>query len=147
MMTRATKTLRPAQAPFDKITLDLVDRHRRRMRMTTDNGFEFLLDLEKAVMLAHGDGLVLDDGRIIEVLATPEALYEVRANSPIHLLQIAWQLGNRHLQAQIFEDHIRIRQDPVIADMLRGLGGKVQAISAPFTPEGGAYDEPHAHDH
>jgi len=116
--------------------------------MVSDNGIEFLLDLPEARLLRHGEGIELVDGRVIEVIAEPEALYEVRAHDAHHLLTLSWQLGNRHLAAQIEEDHIRIRQDHVIKNMLEGLGASVTEITASFDPEGGAYGGPHnSHDH
>lgn len=135
--------------PTDTITLDETARHRRRMKMVSDDGIEFLLDLPKARLLRHGEGLVLDDGRVIEVRAEPEALYEITGRDAHHLLQLAWQLGNRHLAAQIDESTIRIRRDHVIREMLLGLGAQVKEILAPFNPEGGAYDNhaPHSHIH
>lgn len=120
--------------------------------MTSDpidgkEGIAFLLDLPEARLLRHGDGLVLDDGRIIEVIAAPEALLEVRGRDTEHLVQLAWQLGNRHLPAQVFADRILIRRDHVIADMLKGLGAEVAEIEAPFDPEGGAYGGHGSHNH
>ena len=53
--------------PYETITLDHTARHRRRMVMTADGGLSFLLDLEQAQALRHGDGLVLEDGRIINI--------------------------------------------------------------------------------
>ncbi|MEP0521181.1 MAG: urease accessory protein UreE [Hyphomicrobiales bacterium] len=138
--------------PVDIITLDETARHRRRVKMVSDNGLEFLLDLPEARLLRHGEGLVLDDGRIVEVHAEPEHLYEISGRDQMHLLQLAWQLGNRHLPAQISKDTIRIRADHVIKDMLLGLGASVSEIRAPFDPEGGAYGDAsgshhHSHEH
>jgi urease accessory protein len=145
----AQRTTFEFDAPSDMITLDETARHRRRVKMTSDHGITFLLDLSEAKLLRHGEGLVLDDGRIIEVCAEPEALYEVKAKDEHHLLTLAWQLGNRHLQAQIFKTHLVIRSDHVIKNMLEGLGALVTEISAPFDPETGAYsgNKPHAHSH
>lgn len=148
---RASSVTRHFHDPVDTITLDETARHRRRMKMVSDGtnglaGIEFLLDLPEARLLHHGDGLVLDDGRVIEVRAEPEALYEVSAKDPRHLLALAWQLGNRHLPAEITVDWIRIRRDHVIRDMLEKLGATVTEIDAPFDPEGGAYSSGH-HEH
>src|ERR1700704_2282393 len=60
------------QAPADTVVLDFDDRHRRRMAMTGTRGLEFLLDLENAVALRGGDALVLEDGKLIEVVARAE---------------------------------------------------------------------------
>ena len=85
----------------DTVVLDFDDRHRRRMAMTGTRGLAFLLDLENAVALRGGDALVLDDGRLIEVVAAPEPLLEIRGADPHDLIRVAWHLGNRHLPTQI----------------------------------------------
>jgi urease accessory protein len=159
-MIRATQVrgqYRWTEAPADTVVLDFDDRHRRRMAMTGTRGLEFLLDLESAVALRGGDALVLDDGRLIEVVAAPEPLAEIRGADPQHLVRIAWHLGNRHLPTQIMAKGLRIRRDHVIEEMVKGLGARVIEIEAPFDPEGGAYaahdqghghtGHDHAHDH
>lgn len=124
----------------DSITLDQTSRHRRRLKMVSDGGIAFLLDLAEATQLCDGDHLLLDDARRILVRAEPEPLYEVRGHSSHHLLGLTWHMGNRHLPTQIMKDHLRIRRDPVIARMLELLGGEVRDIEAAFDPQGGAYD-------
>jgi urease accessory protein len=134
------------EKPADTVVLGFDDRHRRRMAMTGTRGLEFLLDLEHAVVLRGGDALVLDDGRLIEVVAAPEPLIEIRGNDPHHLVRVAWHLGNRHLPTQIMAKGLRIRRDHVIEAMVKGLGARVIEIEAPFDPEGGAYAaDGHAH--
>ena len=141
-MIRATH-VRPAghwhEAAADTVVLGFDDRHRRRMAMTGTRGLAFLLDLAEAVALRGGDALVLEDGRLVEVVAAPEPLAEIRGRDPQHLVRLAWHLGNRHLPTQITGRGLRIRRDHVIEDMLRGLGARVIEIEAPFDPEGGAY--------
>ena len=146
-MIRATRALphhRWDQAAVDTIVLGFDDRHRRRMAMTGTRGLEFLLDLEQAVALRGGDALVLEDGRLIEVVAAPEPLLEIRGSDPAHLVRLAWHLGNRHLPTQMMAKGLRIRRDHVIEAMVKGLGARVIEIEAPFDPEGGAYAG-HAH--
>src|SRR4030081_1597006 len=98
-------------AAADSVVLGFDDRHRRRMAMTGTRGLEFLLDLENAVALRGGDALVLDDGRLVEVVAAPEPLAEIRCNDPHHLVRVAWHLGNRHLPTQIMAKGLRVRRD------------------------------------
>jgi urease accessory protein len=141
-MIRATQVRaqhRWTQAPADTVVLDFDGRHRRRMAMTGTRGLEFLLDLENATVLRGGDALVLDDNRLIEVVAAPEPLAEIRGSDPQHLVRVAWHLGNRHLPTQIMPKGLRIRRDHVIEAMVNGLGARVIEIEAPFDPEGGAY--------
>src|SRR3546814_704203 len=115
--------------------------------MTGAAGLVFLLDLPRAVVLRDGDGLVLGDGRIVRMTAAPEPLVEIAAPDAAALVRIAWHLGNRHLPTQLLGDRLRIRHDHVIIDMVRGLGGSVAEIEAPFEPEGGAFDVGAAHGH
>jgi len=144
--TQVRKQHHWSEAPADTVVLDFDDRHRRRMAMTGTRGLAFLLDLESAVTLRGGDALVLDDGRLIEVVAAPEPLAEIRCKDPQRLVRVAWHLGNRHLPTQIMANALRIRRDHVIEAMVRGLGARVIEIEAPFDPEGGAYaDAFHAH--
>jgi urease accessory protein len=150
-MIRATKVFASSEwshVATDRVVLDHDGRHRRRLALTGEGGTEFLLDLPEAVALRDGDGLLLEDGRIVEVKAAAETLSEVRGKDADHLLRLAWHLGNRHLPAQILGDRILIRHDHVIDDMLRGLGASVTTLEAPFDPEGGAYDgQGHDHSH
>jgi urease accessory protein len=145
--------------PADTIVLDYDDRYRRRIAMIGVRGLAFLLDLPEAVMLRAGDGLALEDGRIVEVVAAPEQLLEIRGADAAALTRIAWHLGNRHLPTELLKKSLRIRRDHVIEDMARRLGASVLEIEAPFNPEGGAYvaaapvqghdhsHDNHGHDH
>jgi urease accessory protein len=151
-MLRAERIERTGHWPREQargtVTLAFDDRHRRRVRLTSDAGEPFLLDLSRAAVLEEGDGLALSDGTWLAVKAAPEALLEITAAEPSLLARLAWHLGNRHIPAQIDAQRIRIRDDHVIADMIERLGGRVRRISAPFTPEAGAYGAaPHAHEH
>lgn len=161
-MLRVLKTERAGRWPRQKsrgtVTLDYDSRYRRRLKLTSDQGKDFLLDLPAATALGDGDGLELSDGNWLEVRAAAEALLEVRAQTPELLCRIAWHIGNRHLAAAIEEDRILIRDDHVITEMLAGLGATLRWIHATFSPEGGAYaaqasgrhhdhDHAHGHDH
>jgi urease accessory protein len=152
-MIRASKVIRAGHwsgVAADAVLLPYDDRHRRRLAMKGAHGLEFLLDLPEATALRHGDGLVLEDGRMVEVRARPEALLTITGKDAHHLARLAWHLGNRHVSAAIEAERILIRPDHVLAEMLAGLGAKVAAVEAPFDPEGGAYahgqhDQGHSH--
>jgi urease accessory protein len=149
---RATKVLAAgtwdATAARDSVLLDHDARHRRRITLTTQLGVALLLDLAEATRLRDGDGLLLDDASVVRVTAKSESLAEIHAHDEGELVRIAWHLGNRHLPVQLLGEHIRIRRDHVIEDMVEGLGGHVEHIEAPFDPESGAYAVgSHGHDH
>ena len=129
----------PASEAGDAVTLDFDARHRRRIRLTTDTGEALLLDLPRAVAMADGDGLRLEEGGWLAVRAAPEKLLEVRCASLPELVRVAWHLGNRHLPTQLDGDRLLIRPDHVIEQMLAGLGASTREVEQPFQPEGGAY--------
>jgi len=147
-MLRATEVLASGAwkgTPADVVELDWDGRTRRRISLSAKGGLAFLLDLARAPVLRAGDGLRLEDGRIVAVEAAPEQLLEIACRDPRLLARIAWHLGNRHLPAEIAASLIHIRDDHVIAEMVRGLGGEVRVVSRPFNPEGGAYEPSGVH--
>jgi urease accessory protein len=128
-----------ADAALDTVTLAYLDRHRRRIRLFTDAGEAFLLDLPRAHHLVEGDGLELAGGGYLRVRAAAEPLLEIGAADQAGLLRIAWHLGNRHLPLQVAGERLRVRADHVIADLIIGLGGRLTRLDASFDPEIGAY--------
>lgn len=123
----------------DAVLLDHDHRHRRRFLLKTIAGAECLLDLPQAIALRAGDGLRLEDGRILAVQAMAERVLDIHAHDEDALARIAWHLGNRHLPVQFLPGEIRIRYDHVIAEMVEHLGGHAAETMAPFDPESGAY--------
>jgi urease accessory protein len=128
------------------------ERHLRRKVLRLEHGDEVLVDFPAAIALAHGDALALADGRLVEVIAAEEELYEITAHSAQELSALCWHIGNRHLAAQIEAGRILILSDHVIKAMLEGLGAHVREVSEPFHPMRGAYSgqshhHGHGHDH
>jgi len=128
--------------PSGHVVLAHAERHLRRRLLALPDGGEVLVDLPVATAFEQGDCLVLEDGRLVEIRAADEDLYEIRAVSTDALTEIAWHLGNRHLSVEVRPDSIRIARDHVIRDMLARLGADIAEIRAPFSPMRGAY---HSH--
>lgn len=141
----ATKTAH-IHHPDTFVTLTYDERFLRRKVLVTDGGERFLVDLAQTTSMGAGDAFVLEDGRSVGVLAAPESLLEVTGDD---LVRLAWHIGNRHTPAQIAERSIFIQNDHVLADMLTRLGANIREVTAPFSPEGGAYGHgrTHGHDH
>ncbi len=142
-LPRAGSILRGAGAADDRVTLDHEGRHLRRRRLVSDGGRAFLVDLPETTEVGDGDAFALDDGSRIAVRAAAEALLEVRGDLP----RLAWHIGNRHVRCAVGPDRLLLRDDPVLAEMLRGLGAEVRSVSAAFLPEGGAYGAGPTHGH
>jgi urease accessory protein len=131
-----------------RLVLPFAERSRSRLRAMLDNGEEAGLFLERGTILRHGDLLLADDGRLVEVEAAPETVSTVRTDDALVLARASYHLGNRHVALQIGPGWLRYCHDHVLDDMLRGFGLDVQVERAPFEPEGGAYvAAPHAHSH
>jgi urease accessory protein len=137
----------PSSNPIGKVVLPHDLRHLRRKLLHLENGDMIMLDLKEPVLFASGDMLVLGDGELIEIVAADEKLFEIKGRDRLHLIELAWHLGNRHLGAQIEEGRILILRDHVIRAMLEGLGATVTEVSEPFQPARGAYHSHGSHSH
>jgi urease accessory protein len=146
-LPRAARVAAPGQWPAGEavatVTLAYADRHLRRRRLSADDGTRLLLDLPRPRLLGDGDGLALSDGRWVGVRAAVEPVVEARAADARELARLAWHVGNRHTACQILAQALRVLDDPVLADMLAGLGAQVVRTQAPFAPEPGAYSSHH----
>ncbi len=146
MTLRATSFVRArylTETPWAIVVMDSAARHLRRKLITLKSGDEVLVDLEKPVYFSDRDSLILEDGRLVQIIASDEELLQVTARDATHLAQLAWHIGNRHLEAQIEETRILIRRDHVIAQMLEQLGATLTTVSEVFFPEHGAYSHGH----
>lgn len=137
-----------AGTPFELAVLPHDERRVRRRMVALVHGDGVLVDFPEPVTLEDRDCLKLDDGRLIEIIAAEELLYDVRGRDDLHVMRLAWHLGNRHLKAQIERGddgvlRILILRDHVIRDMLRTLGATITDVTEPFYPEEGAYSHSH----
>ena len=128
----------------DHVALTYDDRFLRRKVLETAQGQRVLVDLSKTTSLNHGDALELGGGALVEVRAAAEDLLEITGGD---LTRLAWHIGNRHTPCQIEADKLLIQSNHVMQDMLHKLGATVTEITAPFTPEGGAYGHGRTHGH
>jgi urease accessory protein len=147
--TRFVRAMFVLEPPVAVAVLEASERHLRRKLITLADGSSVMVDLAATTKLEDGDCLQLDDGTLIEIRAAAEDLIEVKARDAAHLAQLAWHIGNRHLDAQIEARRILIRRDHVIAHMLEHQGATVREVREIFSPEHGAYhghgDHSHAH--
>ena len=142
---RAVAYAPPGEAgtAFDLAILMHDERRVRRRMLTLVHGDTVLVDFPEPVTLADRSSLKLEDGRLVEIIAGEEQLYDIRGRDKEHLMRLCWHLGNRHLKTQIEDGRVLILRDHVIRDMLRGLGATVTDVSEPFHPEEGAYSHEH----
>ena len=144
MLTVHTK-IAHADSVYGQLLLPYELREKCRLRANLVSGEEVAVFTVRGTVLRDGDLLTGESGRVVQVLAAPEASYRVTCTDAFALLRCAFHLGNRHTQAQLGDGYLRIRADPVLREMLLGLGATVHEELAPFEPESGAYAVPHTH--
>lgn len=127
----------------ETLVLDYEGRFLRRKRLIAVSGRAVMVDLPETVSLNAGDALQAEGGVLVEIMAAPEPLLRITGD----LARLAWHVGNRHTPCQVADDHLMIRDDHVLADMLARLGAEVTPVNAPFVPEGGAYGHGRTHGH
>lgn len=131
--------------PTERLELPFDARTKSRLRTRLAGGEQVGLFLPRGTILRGGDRLKGGDGRIVEVVAAPEDLLEVRCREPRELARAAFHLGNRHVAVEVGPDWLRLAADHVLEGMLAGLGCEIRRLSAPFEPEAGAYAPGHQH--
>ncbi len=127
------------------LSLTAEERTRSRYRFDTPDGQALFFRLPRGTVIHSGDLLEAESGEIIEILAKPEAVLTVTASNSLTLLKAAYHLGNRHVPVEITSDYLRLKPDPVLAEMLSHLEVKIQEDVLPFQPESGAYDSHASH--
>jgi urease accessory protein len=143
-----------------RLELPFEARQKSRFKAKLASGEEVGVILPRGEILRGGDLVTASDGRVIEVVAAPEALLNIQSENRQDLARVAYHLGNRHVPVEVGDGYLRIAQDHVLERMLEGLGAKVTKLTAPFEPEAGAYggvghehgaakihDHHHEHDH
>lgn len=125
--------------PWPVLELTLEDRQRWRLAAMLPNGRAVAVILPRTEHMQHGDVLCGEQGERVVVQAAVEELFCIQASSPFELMRIVYHLANRHVRAMLTTEAVWIQPDPVLADMVRRLGGTVTIVQQAFIPEGGAY--------
>ena len=120
-------------------------RCKSRLLLTLANGEQAALIVERGRTLRDGERVKIEDGREVEIVSAEESLLEAVSCDPLLIAKAAYHLGNRHVAVQLMPDRLRFLADHVLAEMVVGLGLKVNTLVASFEPEGGAYGHHHAH--
>ncbi len=138
--------------PLPQLHLTAEERTRSRRRFALADGETVYVQLPRGTVLRDGDVLQTETGdRQVQIVAKPEPVLTVTADSPLALLRAAYHLGNRHVPLEVTLSYLRLSPDPVLQTMLMGLGVHVTEEVLPFQPEVGAYThtspQPHHHQH
>jgi urease accessory protein len=138
MLTLHTK-VDVAPELYGRLVLPYDQREKCRLRGRLESGEEVAIFTVRGTVLRDGDLLAGADKRVVQVVAALEPTYALFYANEHVLARCAFHLGNRHTQVQIGAGMLRILVDPVLREMIEGLGARVVEESAIFEPEPGAY--------
>lgn len=152
-MPRTQKVVRPGETTgdiIDTVLLKYEDRIKQRGFVFGGKGTCVEFDFPTPPLLRTDDLLLLDDGRLIEVVAEVEQVAEVREKDFAKAARLVLALGNRHVPVQILANRLRVADTPEVALLLKERGFKPQTVRAPFEPDDGdtpAHEHAHHHGH
>ena len=149
-MPRAQKVLakgEPRSDIVDTLLLKFDDRRKQQGFVFGGRGTCIEFDFPAPPCLRTDDLLVLDDGRLAEVVADIEPVLEVRAKDFAAVARLVLALGNRHVPVQILANRIRVQKLPDIEALVAEHGLEGVEVTAPFEPDEGAHGHMHDHEH
>src|SRR5712692_4874982 len=126
-MPRAQKVLakgEPRGDVVDTLLLKFDDRRKQQGFVFGGKGTCIEFDFPAPPCLRTDDLLVLDDGRLAEVVADIEPVIEVRAKDFAAVARLLLALGNRHVPVQVLANRIRLRKRPEIEALVAEHGLK-----------------------
>jgi urease accessory protein len=151
-MPRAQRLLGPGEPAgeiVDTLLLKFAERRKPQTFVFGVRGTCIGFDFAEPPRLRTDDLVLLEGGTLVQVVAEPEPVLEVRAKDIVAVMRLVWTLGNRHVPVQVLANRIRVLHSPENEAMLAAHGMTSTAIMAPFEPDDddGAHDGVHRHDH
>jgi urease accessory protein len=131
----------------DTLLLKFDDRRKQQGFVFGGKGTCIEFDFPAPPCLHTDDLLVLDDGKLVEVVADIEPMLEVRAKDFAAIARLVLALGNRHVPVQILTNRIRLQKRPEIELLVTEHGLGAVEMTAPFEPDEGVHGHAHHHDH
>ena len=130
----------PNKGDFLKLTLSSTERKIFRGKRLSDCEKELHLQLPREGKLNDGDLLLTNQKEIfVQVIAQKEDLIEIRSDKNFELIKVAYHLGNRHVEIEIYENILFTKYDYLIGEMLNNFEVNFIKVKKKFFPERGAF--------
>ena len=124
-----------------KLTLSADERKILRGKKYSDCNKALLMQLPRDGIIIDGDILKTNQKDLyIKVLAKKETLIKISASCILDLTKAAYHLGNRHVEIEIDNENIFLKEDSVIENLLINLNLKISKTTKKFFPEIGAFN-------
>ena len=123
-----------------KLTMSSEERKILRGKKYSDCNTKLLMQLPRNRIIIDGDFLKTNEKDLyIKVLAKEENLIKISAESVLDLIKASYHLGNRHVEIEINNENIYLKEDSVIENLLINLNLKISKTTKKFFPEIGAF--------
>lgn len=106
----------------EKVRIDHLDMSRPHQKLKSEEGTVVAISLPHGEKLFCGAVLYKDDERLIAVDLIPEDVLEIRPKGNLQWAKTAFNIGNMHHPAYLYEDCIRIPYDSILEKLLMGIG-------------------------
>ena len=111
-----------------------------RGRKVSDCNTELILQLPREGKINDGDIFRTNQENIfIHVIAKKEKLFKIYTCTSKDMLRVSYHLGNRHVEMEINDNYLFIKEDYVIKNLLEKLGAEIKLVNKKFFPENGAF--------
>ena len=124
------------------LPLSAIERTQLRGKRSTIEGVDVILNLPRGGgRLIPGEVLISEDLKIfVYIKAANEDLIRISSENRLQLLKAAYHLGNRHVEIELHDKELYLRNDVVMKKMLERQGFEMEICKRPFSPEIGAYE-------
>ncbi len=138
----------------DKVVLDHFDMAKPHQKLKTVGGKVFGLSLPKGEVLSSGDIIFEDANEMVVIDMAEEDIIEIRPKDNMEWGRAAFNIGNMHQSAYIYDNCIRIPYDYVMESLLNNLGveieritGKLDGVKANVSIKEHGHGGGHSHSH
>lgn len=107
---------------IDKVYLDYLGMGKPHQKLTAESGEKIAISLDHGEHLFCGAVLYKDSERMIVVDMLPEDVLEIRPEGNRQWAKTAFNIGNMHHPAYLYDDCIRILYDGILENLMKSIG-------------------------
>lgn len=136
----------------DRVMLDHYDMAKPHQKLRSQDGTVIGLSLDHGEHLFCGAVIYADDEKLIVADLIPEDVLDIRPSGNIQWAKTAFNIGNMHQSAYLYDDRILVPYDPIMENLIRSIGVTYTRCSCRLDGERanqmtGGHTHEHVHDH
>ena len=107
---------------IDSVVLDHYDMAKPHQKLVSREGTVIGLSLSHGEHLYCGAVIYRDEEKIIAADLQPEDALDIRPEGNIQWAMAAFNIGNMHQSAYLYEDRILVPYDPIMENLIKNIG-------------------------